>query len=230
MFPPREPWQPQLNWAAPAGRLLDRVVAALPPERAWEIIVFGSAPLQLGLDPGFVSGDVDLIADLAIEPFLGLAGLLKEQCPFYADLCQLHVFAAPADWRVRAHAETRRHVRFLFPHPIDILTSKVCRMDEKDLAAFRLVREHTGHPTPEEMIHALRCAVDIYRPGFEGEERGDAIANTERLWREIFGARIDVRREIIQPAVAERGRYFDPTVGQALKERLRQIGEMGGPG
>ncbi len=229
MFPPLERWHPKLNWAVPAGRLLDRVVEALPAEPTWEIIVFGSAPLQLGLDPGFTSADVDLIADLAIEPFLGLAGLLKEQSPFYADLCQPHAFAAPHDWRARAHAETRRHVCFLFPHPIDILASKVCRLDEKDLAAFRLVRERTGHPTAEEMIQALRGAVDIYRPGFEGEERWDAIANTELLWRKIFGAEIDVRREIIRPALAERSRFFDTSAGDALKERLRQIGEMDKP-
>ena len=229
MFPPSERWHPRLNWDAPAGRLLDRVVAALPAEKPWEIIVFGSAPLQLGLDPGFVSGDVDLIADLAIEAFLGSAQLLKEQSTFHVELCQPHVFAAPSDWRNRAHAEMRRHVRFLFPHPIDILTGKVCRMDEKDFAAFRLVRKLTGHPTPEEMIHALRGAVDIYRPGFDGEERGDAIANTQLLWREIFGAEIDVREQIIRPAVAERSRFFDQTLGNSLKERLRQIGEMDKP-
>ena len=229
MFPPRERWNPRLHWTAPAGRLLDRVVAALPAEHSWEIIVFGSAPLQLGLDPGFVSGDVDVIADLTIEAFLGSARLLKEQSPFYVELCQPHVFAAAADWRHRAHAEMRRHVRFLFPHPIDILTSKVCRMVEKDFAAFRLVRTLTGHPTPEEMIHALRGAVDIYRPSFDGEERGDTIANTELLWREIFGAEIDVREQIIRPAIAERSRFFDQTVGNSLKERLRQIGERDEP-
>ena len=229
MFPPSEPWNPRLKWDAPGGILLDRVVAALPANQLWEITVFGSAPLQLGLDSGFVSGDVDIIADLTIEAFLGSAHLLKEQSQFHVELCPPHFFSAPADWRHRAHAEMRRQVRFLFPHPIDILTAKVCRMDEKDFAAFRLVRKLTGHPTPEEMIHALRGAVDIYRPGFDGEERGDTIANTERLWREIFGAEIDVREQVIRPAVAERNRGFDPSVGRSLKERLRQIGEMDNP-
>ena len=229
MFPPSERWQPRLNWDTPAGRLLDRAIAALPTGRPWEIIVFGSAPLQLGLDPGFVSGDVDLIADGEVESLLSAAKLLKDQNEFYLEVCQPHVFAAPADWRNRAHTEMRQQVRFIFPHPIDILTAKVVRMADKDFAAFRLVRRLTGHPTPEEMIRSLRSAVDIYRPRFDEEQGGDPVANTRLLWREIFGADIDVREQIIRPALAERRPFFDQSVGESLKERLRQIGEMGEP-
>ena len=58
-----QPWRPQLDWSAPAGRVLDQLVDALPTNRRWEIIVFGSSPLQLGLDSHFLSGDVDVIPD-----------------------------------------------------------------------------------------------------------------------------------------------------------------------
>ena len=41
-------WQPHLDWSAPAGQVLDRLVDALPANRRWDIIVFDSAPLHLG--------------------------------------------------------------------------------------------------------------------------------------------------------------------------------------
>lgn len=226
MFPPTEPWHPKINWDAPAGRLLDEVVSALPPDQKWNLLVFGSAPLQLGLDPLFLSGDVDVIASQAeTEGHLAAAKLLKEQRKFYVEVVPLHVFNAPSDWQQRAYREVRRHVEFTFPHPLDILVAKVCRVADKDLDAFRLVRRLTGHPTPEEMIHLLRKAVDIYRPRFDEERGTDPFANTRVLWREIFDADIDVRREIIQPALEERRKYFEQ--GQGLREKLRAIGESG---
>jgi hypothetical protein len=58
-----QPWRPQLDWSAPAGRVLDQLVEALPTNRQWEIIAFGSSPLQLGMNARFLSGDVDVISD-----------------------------------------------------------------------------------------------------------------------------------------------------------------------
>ena len=210
--------------------MLDRVVAALPADRTWNLIVFGSGPLQLGLDQTFVSGDVDITMDFPgheVERHLAKAGMLKEQSSdFYVEVVPRYVFNAPYDWEGRAYRELRRHVEFTFPHPVDILTSKVCRMAEKDLNAFRLVRRLTGHPTAEEMIQLLRKAVDIYRPRFDEEHGGDPIANTKLLWREIFAGDIDVRAEIIRPALEERRKYFEQ--GAGLKDKLREIGERGG--
>lgn len=213
--------------------MLDRVVAALPADRAWKLIVFGSAPLQLGLDQSFVSGDVDITMDSTtvftsdeVEGHLANARLLKEQSKqFYVEVVPRYVFNAPHDWQTRAHREQRRHVEFTFPHPVDILVAKVCRVAEKDLNAFRLVRRLTGHPTPEELIRLLRNAVDIYRPRFDEEFGGDPVANTKVVWREIFGADIDVRAEIIRPALEERRKYFHQ--GEGLKDKLREIGERG---
>jgi len=226
MFPPFEPWRPELDWNAPAGRLLDEVVAALPSGRKWNLIVFGSAPLQLALDSSFLSGDVDVIASEAdAETHLAAASLLKDQRKFYVEVVPAHVFAAPRDWPNRAYREIRRHVEFTFPHPADILVAKVCRAADKDLEAFRLVRRRTGHPTPEEMIQLLRQAVDMYRPGFDEERATDPVANTRLLWHEIFGCDIDVRKEVIEPALAERRYVLEQ--GRGLRERLRVIGERG---
>ena len=120
-----QPWRPQLDWGTPAGRVLDQLVAALPSARPWEIIVFGSSPLQLGLDPTFLSGDVDIIPAEDITEHCRAAGLLKGQAPVYVEPCAAAAFTASPDWSVRAYRCQRRHVTFILPHPIDILVSKI---------------------------------------------------------------------------------------------------------
>jgi hypothetical protein len=137
MFPADKPWKPDIRWDTPAGLLLDKLVAALPADRSWEIIVFGSSPLQLALDPKFLSGDVDIIGPDVdeISGFCRAAGLLKGQSDHYLEPCPAYVFKASQDWRFRAHSEQRQQVRFIIPHPLDILTAKVVRVEEKDLNA-----------------------------------------------------------------------------------------------
>ena len=49
-----------IDWESKAGSLLDRLVAALPKQPRLEINVFGSAPLQLFIEPTFLSADVDV--------------------------------------------------------------------------------------------------------------------------------------------------------------------------
>lgn len=80
-----QPWRPQLDWSAPAGRVLDQLVEALPTNRKWEIIVFGSSPLQLGIDSRFLSGDVDVISDEDITSHCERAGLLKGKAAIYVE-------------------------------------------------------------------------------------------------------------------------------------------------
>src|SRR5947209_9012141 len=135
-----EPWRPTLNWETPAGRVLDRLVQALPADRPWKIILFGSAPLQLALDHTFLSGDVDIIPAMDVDDYCRQAGLLKGQTPLYVEPCAVTAFTASADWTMRACEVERKHVIFILPHPIDILVSKIKRLEEKDLNAFRLVR------------------------------------------------------------------------------------------
>lgn len=220
-----QPWRPTLNWETPAGRVLDRLVEALPADRAWKIIVFGSAPLQLSLDAAFLSADVDVIPPADVEAHCRQAGLLKGQTPIYVDLCAVSAFTASADWGVRAFEVHRKHVAFVLPHPIDILVSKIKRLEEKDLNAFRLVRARTGHPTEDELVVALQRIVDVYRPSFDEESAGDPRINTQRLWQELFHKPIDVGQAIIAPALTERRRNYaqDPL---KLRDALRRAGEQ----
>ena len=217
-----QPWRPQLDWSAPAGRVLDQLVDALPANHPWEIIVFGSSPLQLGIDSRFLSGDVDVIPNEDITSYCERAGLLKGQAAIYVEPCTVAAFTASPDWFVRAFRCERRHVTFTFPHPIDILVSKIKRLEEKDLRAFRLVREKTGHPNEADLVQALRRVVDIFRPSFDEESAGNPAHNTQVLWRELFGKDIDVRADIIAPALAERKLAYGETAN-GLKAKLSGI-------
>lgn len=217
-----QPWRPQLDWTAPAGRVLDQLVEALPTTRTWEIIVFGSSPLQLGVDARFLSGDVDVISDEDITSHCERAGLLKGTAAIYIEPCTVAAFTASPDWFVRAFRCARQHVNFTFPHPIDILVSKIKRLEEKDLRAFKLVREKTGHPNEEDLILALRRVVDIFRPSFDEESAGDPAHNAQVLWRELFGKEIDVRASIIAPALAERRLAYGQEAA-GLKGKLSDI-------
>lgn len=216
-----QPWRPELDWSAPAGQVLDQLVAALPSNRTWEIIVFGSSPLQLGVDSRFLSGDVDVIPDEDITAHCQRAGLLKGQAPIYIEPCASIAFTASPDFFVRAYRCQRQHVNFTFPHPIDILVSKIKRLEEKDLRAFKLVHEKTGHPTEHDLIVALRRVVDIFRPAFDEESAGNPTLNTQILWRELFRKEIDVRAQIITPALAERRRSYGE--GDGLKSALSKV-------
>lgn len=118
-------------------------------------------------------------------------------------------FRTSLDWRIRAHSERLGNVEILFPHPIDILLSKISRGEEKDFEAFEEVISKTGHPTEEELVDSLIRAVHLYRPGYDETAPGDPITNTRLLWQRLFGRDIDVRQEIIAaaPAVLEGSPY-----------------------
>lgn len=215
-------WRPELNWDTPAGRTIDRLVQALPREQSWTIIIFGSSPLQLALDPNFLSGDVDVIPSVDIVEHCRRAGLLKGQTALYVEPCTPAAFTASPDWPMRACEVQRGHVTFILPHPIDILVSKIKRLEEKDLEAFRLVRSKTGHPTEEELVVALRRVVDVYRPSFDEEAAGDPRHNTAILWQELFQKSINVAEQIIAPALEERRRNYGAQ-GHELRDALHKV-------
>lgn len=97
------------------------------------------------------------------------------------------------------------------PHPLDILIGKLDRLEPKDVKAFQRVIEITGHPTADELRHELQNAVDLFRPAFDEESPNRYPENTRRLRRELFGTEIDIRREVIEPAIARRRAGYGET-------------------
>lgn len=214
-----------IDWHAPAGRLLDQLAAKLPPQPKQTIVVFGSAPLQLFVDSSFLSKDVDIVGEDVIAAAAEALSLPGESGDLYFQVCDRLVFRTALGWEERARTERRGAHDFVFPHPWDILVSKIGRLEEKDLEAFRLVIRKTGHPAAAEFARHLQLAVDLFRPNFDEENAADYTMQTRVLWREIFQADIDVRAEIIRPALARRQAQYDADAGDpAWKERLRNLG------
>ena len=188
-------------------------------------MVFGSAPLQLYLDATFLSKDVNIIGEGDVAAAAEGLSLPGESGDLFFQVCDRLVFRTALGWEHRARKEHRGPHTFVFPHPWDILVSKVGRLEEKDLEAFRLVIRKTGHPTAAEFAQHLQLAVDLYRPNFDEERGSDYTAQTRFLWREIFQGEIDVRTEIIRPALARRQAQYDADAGDpAWKDRLRNLG------
>lgn len=214
----------QIDWQSNAGRLIERFAAALPPQPRLEINLFGSAPLQLLIERAFLSEDVDLFAtdetSPELEQFIRSGGWGKGRTDLYLQVCDPLSFRSTSDWRTRTIEVERNGHLFRIVHPWDVLVSKLQRLEEKDLNAFRLVVGKTGHPTEQEFLRHLQKAVDLYRPRFDEEaQRGDMIGNTRTLWRELWGRDIDPRVEIIRPAVERVNRAhsdFDPTLRSQL--------------
>jgi hypothetical protein len=219
----------RIVWETPAGRRLDAFTRALPKGPRLEINIFGSASIQLLVEPGFTSADIDLFGDSDdlcddLSQHVEVLGWSQEQASdYYIQVCDPLAFRSTSDWRARAIEVERNGHLLRIVHPWDVLVSKLQRLEEKDLDAFRKVIERTGHPTESEFLRHLQKAVDLYRPKFDEEShRGDMMANTRILWRTLWGRDIDPRAEIIRPAVERVNRAhsdFDPT----LKDRLAEV-------
>lgn len=224
-------WATEINWETQAGRTLLLLFRALPPGREYRVTLFGSSPLQLVLDPTFLSGDVDMFGDAFYDDlFVVLAetGLADREKDFHIQLCREGNFRTSPKWRERAYTTRVENVLLTLPHPIDILIAKLHRLADKDLAAFRLVIGRTGHPTEEEMRRELQDAVDLYRPNFDEEVTGDITTNTRVLWNEIWDKDINVRQEIIAPALARLREGYAPDIPRIdYKADLRRLGESG---
>jgi hypothetical protein len=199
-------WTGKIDWAAPAGRLLEQFIASLPPDRPFRFTVYGSAPLQLTVDRELLSGDVDVFADddEDLAALVRAAHLDPTHGGLYLEAGFELSFRTSPRWRQRAKTIQRGHVSITLPHPLDILIGKLNRLEAKDLKAFERVIQLTGHPTAEELKAELQNAVDLYRPAFEDDSPNRYPENTRRLWGEIFHSEIDVRRDIIEPAMIRR--------------------------
>jgi hypothetical protein len=202
--------------------LLKAFVATLPKERVFKVTVFGSAPLQILVDPRVLSVDVDVFsAAEELQDLVSRAGFAEGQADFYIQVSSELNFRTSPLWKDRAQSVTIDNCTFILPHPIDILIAKLNRLDEKDLEAFRVVLAKTGHPTEKELIEELQMAVDLFRPSFDEEKASDFTGNTRRLWPLIYGREIDPRAEIIVPALARRkAGYGEPT--RDYKTELRE--------
>jgi hypothetical protein len=225
MFPPDRAWNPTLDWNAPAGAVLKKFIAHLPKDRVFKITVFVSSPIQLGIDSDFVSGDVDIFSEDDFKEIIQKAGFIKgETQGAYIEKTEARVFRAGVSWHQRAFVCQIDNAILTFPHPVDILVAKILRLADKDLRAFRLVYEKTGHPTPAELKKALQEVVDIYRPPFDEEDPciGNALINTQTVWRELYNQDINVRAEIIMPALAMLRKVYGLDLPD-LKKNLNDI-------
>lgn len=211
----------KLDWNTPAGRILREL--CLEVGVSARITVFGSAPLQMTVEPNLLSQDVDVFADVDLSAIVEKHALGVGQRAVGIQVCSELNFRTTPQWLVRATVETIGLCQVVFPHPIDILVGKLHRLEDKDLKAFRVVIDRTGHPTEAEMIEELQKAVDLFRPGFDEESAGDMTATTALLWREVFGRAIDVRAEIIAPALALRKKGYGHDLPDAdHRETLRE--------
>jgi hypothetical protein len=182
----------------------------------------------MGVSRTFLSGDVDIATREEISSLLGSHHMLKGQTAPYVEVSEPDVFVASTDWQSRAHKEELFGITLIFPHPIDILVSKVNRCDEKDIRAFAEVIRETGHPTEEELKESLQRVVDIYRPTFDEEGGTDALLNTQSLWERLFQKRINVRSEIIAPAMDRKRRFQESPHGVNAKQALTKLKGSGG--
>lgn len=216
-------WNGEINWETPAGALLQRFFQSLPRERRFHFTLYGSAPLQLTLERAWLSADVDLFSndDEDLMTWVRLAGLAKDQTGFHLEPGFALSFLTGPRWQERARTVERGNVRITVPHPLDILIGKLDRLEQKDLDAFRMVIRLTGHPTADEFKRELQNAVDLFRPSFDDESPNRYPDNTRRLWREVFGAVIDLHAEIIAPALARRRAGY----GEPPPDYKRVLGE-----
>ena len=223
-------WASTIDWETTAGRTLRELLDALPKDREWSLTLFGSSPLQLGLEPSFTSADVDLFATDEtrdeIAAILDRTGLADKSRAVYVQLCVEWNFRTSPRWRGRAFHTRIGNVTLTLPHPIDILIAKLHRLADKDLAAFRMVIARTGHPTEDEMRRELQAALDLFRPCFDEEMVGDITTNTRVLWNEIWGKDINVRAEIIAPAIALANEGYKPDIAQRrFSDEMEKLGE-----
>src|SRR5438132_6124112 len=114
-------WAGSVNLDTPAGQLLQRLAAALPKDRHFDITLFGSAPLQITIDAALASADVDLFSDNdELQKLVEAAGLGAGQTALYIQINSELNFRTSPRWRARAQPIPVGNCTFHFPHPIDI--------------------------------------------------------------------------------------------------------------
>jgi len=182
--------------------------------------------LQLRLDASFLSGDVDLFTDEKVGDLITSLGLGEGQSDPHIDVVPERIFIVDPGWRNRGTKEVFGNVTVYAAGDLDVLVGKVKRLEPKDLRAFDLVKAKTGGPTERVLLQALQNVVDMYRPAFdEDNSGGDATVNTRILWQHLFGRDIDVRKEIIAPALEARKKFY----GGGLQKDREILNEISRP-
>lgn len=198
---------PPPDWNTPAGQALERLTAAVRQRGGVftePLLVFGSAPLQIFLDPAFLSADVDVTVSrqlAELQLLVEAAGLGKGRAPFYVEAVPRYVFRPGPDWGMRAVRHRLNGVELVFPAPLDLLVAKLHRLDEKDMRAFELVRQKTGQPDESALVEELRQCHEKFLPRSSGA-KSDFHRNVERLWLRLFSHPADVNGDILQPVLA----------------------------
>lgn len=237
------PWPPQSNWNTPTGEALKALAFAGAPSSEFNrLILFGSGALQLTVAPELLSADVDISLDIVPTGTPMLSSVQAEQylrtlvakvnqefrpgTP-YLQVCHWMTFQPAHRWERRLHEESVEGWRIVVPHPYDILFSKLRRLEQKDIEAFKTVIARTDHPTEKEFLlicrenfrdfepRRLESTNHIPRP----TAKHDIRETTTRLWRKIWFKEIDIDREITGPVYEEIDRNWND-YDSSLKDEL----------
>lgn len=236
-------WPRPVNWDTPAGGVIQKVIAHLPPDTSPHLLVFGSAALQLTVAKDLLSADVDLAVEhvsLALndshKPFqredleriVEREHLGKGRAPLYVQVCYPQAFDTSPLWGRRAMSVPMAGAHLTVPHPYDILIGKLHRLEDKDLEAFEMVIAATGHPTAEEFRQELIQCPRLFQvplePNIPAQHNKSLLRlNVPKLWPRIFGKTISVDRDILKPAHDALTHDYGTGIGFVLKATLEEM-------
>ena len=95
-------WTASIELDTPAGRMLRKLASLLSQDREFQITVFGSAPLQIAVDPTLASADVDVFSDYeCLDEIVHHAGLGTNQADLYVQVSSGLNFRASPRWKGR---------------------------------------------------------------------------------------------------------------------------------
>jgi len=199
-----------IDYRAKSGQRIYRLPAV------GEIVIFGSASLNITLLPQRVSHDFDVATD---ERFwIILRERLREMSADPADLTLVvhtdNLFRHSGNWRsrslpIRGHTE----LEFLVAHPLDTISQKLLRSDP-------LVFEQKDLPDIERTLKILRPPPSIIRSLLqEGYTRffddlpeiADAARRNTALFFNAFYPDLDIDRDIIAPGRQRRRQGYETT-------------------
>jgi hypothetical protein len=94
------------------GPAIGKILAQLPKDLPFHFTIYGSAPLQLTLDPTFLSADVDLFSEdeMDLTALISASNLDKTQTAPYLEAGYELSFRTTPRWRRRAITVLRDNV------------------------------------------------------------------------------------------------------------------------